>query len=223
MDQVTTLTVEHADLLHTLAWDHYGMRLCTGSSDQKIKVWDKRGLSDKAPRPEGSPLHKLGEKSELVLNDAWKAHDSSVLKVCWAHPEYGQVLASCSFDRSIRIWEEVESEPLWSGRRWVERARLVDASGSVQDLDFAPNHLGLCLAACASDGMVRIYVAEEVINLAHWPLVQQFEAAPAGAGKEADGNYCLAWCPSRFRRPALAVGCGPKHEVKVRHVGERRN
>ena len=27
-------------------------------------------------------------------------------KVTWAHPEFGQVLATCSFDRSVAVWEE---------------------------------------------------------------------------------------------------------------------
>ena len=28
-------------------------------------------------------------------------------RVSWAHPEYGQVLATCSFDHSAIVWEEV--------------------------------------------------------------------------------------------------------------------
>lgn len=27
-------------------------------------------------------------------------------RVTWAHPEFGQVLATCSFDRTVAIWEE---------------------------------------------------------------------------------------------------------------------
>ncbi len=28
-------------------------------------------------------------------------------RVNWAHPEFGQLLATCSFDRTAIIWEEV--------------------------------------------------------------------------------------------------------------------
>lgn len=35
-----------------------------------------------------------------------QTHSGSVLRVTWAHPEYGQVLATCSFDRTVGVWEE---------------------------------------------------------------------------------------------------------------------
>lgn len=35
-----------------------------------------------------------------------QTHSGSVWKVTWAHPEFGQVLASCSFDRTAAVWEE---------------------------------------------------------------------------------------------------------------------
>jgi len=41
------------------------------------------------------------------LTASWKAHSGSVWKVTWAHPEFGQVLATCSFDRTAAVWEEI--------------------------------------------------------------------------------------------------------------------
>ena len=35
-----------------------------------------------------------------------QCHAGSVWRVTWAHPEFGQVLATCSFDRTVAIWEE---------------------------------------------------------------------------------------------------------------------
>lgn len=35
-----------------------------------------------------------------------QSHGGPVWKVVWAHPEFGQILATCSFDRSVIIWEE---------------------------------------------------------------------------------------------------------------------
>jgi nucleoporin SEH1 len=40
------------------------------------------------------------------LQYEWTAHQASVWKVTWAHPEYGLLVASCSFDRTVIVWEE---------------------------------------------------------------------------------------------------------------------
>ncbi|KAK9768643.1 epoxide hydrolase, soluble (sEH) [Basidiobolus ranarum] len=197
MNQIAKFDANHEDLIHDIAYDYYGKRLTTCSSDQKLKVWDYDE-----------------ETGQWEMNEAWKAHDCSILKVAWAHPEFGQVIASCSFDRSVRIWEEQEHEMKNSGRRWVEKARLVDSRGSVQDIEFAPSHLGLKLATCAADGMVRIYEAMEVVNLAHWTLMEEFEVC-SGGSKEADGNYCLSWCPSRFQAQTMVVGCAKENTAKI--------
>src|SRR5438128_200622 len=41
-----------------------------------------------------------------VFASSTQCHSGSVQKVAWAHPEFGQVLASCSTDRSVVIYEE---------------------------------------------------------------------------------------------------------------------
>lgn len=38
---------------------------------------------------------------------ASQAHTASVWRVTWAHPEFGSILATCSFDRTAAIWEEL--------------------------------------------------------------------------------------------------------------------
>ncbi|KAJ3037936.1 epoxide hydrolase, soluble (sEH) [Rhizophlyctis rosea] len=196
MNEVGQFDAGHEDLIHDVAYDFYGKRLVTCSSDQKLKVWDYND-----------------DSGQWDLNETWKGHDCSILKVAWAHPEYGQVFASCSFDRTVRIWEEQEHEAKNGGRRWVEKARLADSRGSVKDIEFSPNHLGLKLAACAADGIVRIYEAMDIVNLSQWTLMDEFEVGPGG--KESDGHYCLSWCPSRFQSQMLVVGCGKENVAKV--------
>ncbi|CAI2181963.1 16145_t:CDS:2 [Funneliformis geosporum] len=193
----------HDDLIHDVAYDFYGKRLVTCSSDQKLKVWEMS--------PDTNNWEQI---------DSWKAHECSVLKVAWAHPEFGQVIASCSFDRSIRIWEEQEHEPKNSGKRWFEKARLVDSRGSVQDVEFAPNFWGLRLASIAADGVLRIYEALEVSNLAHWTLMDEVNVhlsrnSNTTTLKEAEGSYCLSWCPSRYQSPMIVIGCGKENNTKV--------
>jgi len=170
---------QHDDLIHDISYDFFGKRLATCSSDQKIKVWDQN------------------DDGEWVLTTEWKAHCGSVWKLAWAHPEFGQIIASCSFDRTVIIWEETEDEK--GNKKWTSRSTLVDSRDSVSDIKFAPRHNGLKLATCSSDGVVRIYEAMDVINLANWPLIDEFEVHKGGCN-------CISWNPSTFDRLMIAVG-----------------
>ena len=69
-----SVETEHKDLIHDVAYDHYGRRMATCSSDQSIKVWD---------------IAEDGTSQQVAH---WKAHSGSVWRVTWAHPEFGQVL-----------------------------------------------------------------------------------------------------------------------------------
>lgn len=142
--QIGQFEVSHEDLILSLAYNYHGNRLVTCSADHRIKLFDKT-------------------ENDFVSIDEWRAHDSAVTKAIWAHPEFGQVIASSSFDRSVKIWEEVD-------KRWVERAKLGHAKGSVVDIEFSPNHLGLKIASCSADGYLRIYEALDPMVLSNWTL-----------------------------------------------------
>ncbi|CDS07999.1 hypothetical protein LRAMOSA01948 [Lichtheimia ramosa] len=162
MSSITKFDTSHEDIIHDIAYDFYGKRLVTCSSDQRLKVWDFVERDDAAV---------------WELNDSWKAHDSSILKAIWAHPEYGQVIASCSLDRLVKIWEEQPIEPKMSQKRWAERFRLVESRGAVLDIAFSPIAGALRLATCSADGIVRIYEALEPTNLTQWSQMEEFEIA----------------------------------------------
>ncbi|XP_072168675.1 nucleoporin SEH1-like [Diadema setosum] len=178
-----SISAEHKDLIHDVAFDFYGQRMATCSSDQSVQVWD------------------LGEDGEWHCTASWKTHSGSVWRVTWAHPEFGQVLASCSFDRSAGVWEERigDSRPNERGKHhWARGAMLVDSRTSVSDVKFAPRHLGLQLATCSADGIVRIYEAPEVTNLATFNLQEEIHTKL--------NCSCLSWNPSRVHPPMIAVG-----------------
>ncbi len=120
METLDRFQTGHQDIVHDIAFDFYGRRLATCSSDQTLKVWLRKS-DDLPPDTDPSTLQST-EPVSWTLGDSWKAHDASILKVAWAHPEYGRILASCSVDRSVRIWEEQDGP----GTKWSEKARLVD-------------------------------------------------------------------------------------------------
>lgn len=81
----------------------------------------------------------------------------------WAHPEFGSIIASASFDRTVKVWEQVatpefEHQASVNGSgyslgssRWVERVVLSDAKGTVRSVEFAPHHFGLKLVSYISE------------------------------------------------------------------------
>lgn len=203
MDKVSPIFIakniqaDHKDLIHDVAYDHYGIRLATCSSDQSVKVWD------------------LDENGTWKLKSSWKSHSGSVWKVTWAHPEFGQVLATCSFDRTAVVWEEIVDERNQS--HWAKRTTLVDSRTSLTDIRFAPKHLGLMLVTCANDGHMRVYEAPDIMNLSQWTMKDEFNCKMACSS--------ITWNQSRIHAPMLAVGCddanNPTPKVLIYDYNER--
>lgn len=125
-------------------------------------------------------------------------------KVSWAHPTFGSIIASSSFDRTVKIWEQVVdasnngpktsingngASPA-SPSRWIERAVLHEARGTVRAVEFAPHHFGLKLArylhlnsgdkgtkiaqaTISSDNHLRIYECVEQPSLTAWHVSEE--------------------------------------------------
>lgn len=138
----------HQDLINDIAFDYYGKRFATCSSDKSIKVWDYDETEKKW--------------KSVYIN---RAHEDSIWRLSWAHPEFGQIFASCSEDGSVKIWEEREDSDDPKDK-WFARAHLLKLSKSVNDIKFAPRNVGLKLATASSDGIIRIIEPKDLFNLA---------------------------------------------------------
>ncbi|KAH7882399.1 WD40-repeat-containing domain protein [Phlebopus sp. FC_14] len=186
MIQTGLIQSAHDDLVTDLSYDFYGLRLATCSLDQRIKVW------------------QLDETNGTwSVEDEWKAHDAAVSKLSWAHPEFGTVLASASFDRTVKVWEQTSFTPATenypngatttqltgsgSSSRWVERAVLIDARGTVRAVEFAPHHFGLKLATISSDNHLRIYECLE-----RWQLSEEVDVTTLPAAS-SPSSYSVAF------------------------------
>eukprot|EP00946_MAST-07B_sp_MAST-7B-sp1_P004904 g4904.t1 len=213
--------MQHKDLIHDVAYDYYGQSLASCSADREIKVW-RRDSGDEG-------------KGGWTCTDSWVAHQGPVWKLQWAHPQYGRIIASCSFDRTVAIWEELNhfsnapsaaaaSSPGESGgpgpaaapnaprkSNWKLRTRR-DSQEPVTDIAFAPRSLGLQLATVSGDGYVRIYKPDDAHNLEFWHE-QSFEASSSDAGANNDEASAkrsrqltsISWCEAHFCPPMLAV------------------
>ena len=91
-----------------------------------------------------------GEQQTLLAN--LTGHDGPVWMCAWAHPKFGTLLASCSFDHKVIIWKESE-QGVFSAI-YTSPATLHDAS--VNAISWAPHEFGLSLACASSDGCVSV-------------------------------------------------------------------
>nr|QBH74139.1 protein transport protein sec13 [Nicoletia phytophila] len=129
MSVVSTIDTGHEDIVHDAAMDFYGTRLATCSSDHSVKIFD------------------IKNGSHTLIADL-QGHDGPVWQVAWAHPKFGNLLASCSYDRRVVIWKE-------SGQ-WSKIYEYGNHDSSVNSVSWAPPEFGLILACASSDGSVTI-------------------------------------------------------------------
>lgn len=87
-DKPKNIETHHEDMIHDAQLDFYGKRLATCSSDRTVKVFD---IVNGTPSATGETLH---------------GHQGPVWQVAWAHPTFGDILASCSYDGKVIIWKD---------------------------------------------------------------------------------------------------------------------
>ncbi|KAF2761679.1 WD40 repeat-like protein [Pseudovirgaria hyperparasitica] len=120
---------------HDAVLDYYGRRLATCSSDKTIKIFDVTADSH-------------------VLTSILTGHEGAVWCVSWAHPKFGNILASASYDGKVFIWRE--SASVWT--------RVYDFglhTASVNLVAWAPHEAGCVLACASSDGSVSVLEFKE--------------------------------------------------------------
>jgi protein transport protein SEC13 len=78
------------------------------------------------------------------------SHEGPVWQVAWAHPKFGSLLASCSYDGKVIIYKEQ------SLNQWVQAHVHSFHESSVNSIAWAPYEYGLSLACGGADGNVSI-------------------------------------------------------------------
>ena len=129
--KIAQVDSQHDDMIHDSQFDYYAKRLATCSSDRTIKIFEV-----------------VGEK--YLLSSTLTGHEGPVWQIAWAHPKFGVLLASCSYDGSVLIHREAPQNT-WSK---VYEHKFHDSS--VNSVAWAPHEFGLVLACASSDGRVSI-------------------------------------------------------------------
>ncbi|KAK7687581.1 GTPase-activating protein S13 [Cerrena zonata] len=177
---MVTIGNAHDDLIHDAVLDYYGKRLATASSDKTIKIFDIEGTQE----------YKLAET--LV------GHEGPVWQVAWAHPKFGSILATCSYDGKALIWKEQPETQQWS---IIAEHKVHQAS--VNSVSWAPHELGAVLLCTSSDGKVSVVDFKEdgttshVIFDAHAIGVNSASWAPINtSGKDSQNERRFVTCGS---------------------------
>lgn len=94
-----------------------------------------------------------------------------------AHPKYGNILASSSYDGKVLIWREQNTQ-------WSKVADFHHHNASVNIVSWSPHESGCLLACASSDGRVSVLEFNEgnwahVMIDAHGPGVNAVSWAPA--------------------------------------------
>lgn len=175
---MVTIPDAHEDLIHDAVLDYYGKKLATASSDKTIKIFDIEG-----------------ENYKLV--ETLIRHEGPVWQVAWAHPRFGTILASCSYDGKAIVWKlQPESN------QWAIIAEHTVHQASVNSVSWAPQELGAVLLCTSSDGKVSVIDFNEngttshVVFEAHSIGVNSASWAPVTAAKDQQNKRRFVTCGS---------------------------
>ena len=128
---LTSVETQHDDMIHDCQFDYYARKLATCSSDRTIRIFDVIG----------DVYHPVSTIT---------GHEGPVWQLGWAHPKFGVLLASCSYDGAVLIHREAPQNV------WTLIYTHKFHESSVNSISWAPHEYGLILACASSDGKISL-------------------------------------------------------------------
>lgn len=175
--EINTFDTGHEDIIHDAELDYYGLRLATCSSDHSVKIYDVKS-------------------GALTLIADLKGHCGPVWQVSWAHPKFGSLLASCSYDNKVIIWQEMGE--------WRMLYEYFGHTSSVNSVEWAPYEFGLILVCGSSDGSISILTSRDDTN---FDTVKIPNAHTIGCN-------AVSWCPATLPNPDIDANASGDQPVK---------
>ncbi|ODV84507.1 hypothetical protein CANARDRAFT_235673 [[Candida] arabinofermentans NRRL YB-2248] len=179
-DLIKPFLTNHEDIVLDITYDYYGKQLATCSADNHIKIFDLNN-------------------GNWILNESFKAHDSTIVKILFTKPEFGNLLISISYDRCIKIWQEQFDELLCSGLRWKRICIINDSYGPLYDLCLSPTtpiNNSLKFATIGSDGKLRIYENLNPCNLSLIELIFEIDVLKNNVNNQLQSDFNVVWSKS---------------------------
>ncbi|XP_022698955.1 protein SEC13 homolog isoform X2 [Varroa jacobsoni] len=173
VEHTHTVDTSHEDMVHDAQTDAYGLYLATCSSDKKVKVFD------------------ISDNKKPLLIKTLEGHEGPVWQVAWAHPTFGTILATCSYDKTVIVWKKGPTPD-----DWTNIFTYKEHTSSVNSINWAPHEFGLILAAGSSDMTASVHTC---ITETRWESVK-IEAHNVGCN-------AVSWAPALQNRRFVTGGC----------------
>jgi protein transport protein SEC13 len=149
-----------------------------------------------------------------------------VWQLAWAHPSFGLILASCSYDGRVFIWKEVgngqgkgSGGDLQDGWERIKEHSLHTASGeltwltqltTVNSIAWAPYDLGPMLACASSDGKISVLSFQSEPIYFSRLTVDDGSTDVSVFAAHGTGANAVSWAPS------VLAGAGGKVSLQKR-------
>ncbi|CDP12138.1 unnamed protein product [Coffea canephora] len=172
LDQDTTCT----------AWNYSGQRLAAGSINGTLAIYDSKDPAS----------------SSFTCTSRFKVQETSILKIVWVPPEFGDAVACICSDGSYSLWEEVVEDA--DILQWKLCKRFDRNSSRVLDVQFGVFATCLKLVAAYSDGQVKIFDLLDPLDLINWQLQAEFQnviESTSKFGRPSCLSAAMCWNPQR--------------------------
>lgn len=129
VEYLKTISTQHKKSVRSISWAPSGKTLATGSFDSSVAVWeevdpdaDDDGGEEGVYRPNGggeagpSGVAEGGGEKEWECVTTLEGHESECKSVAFSSD--GALLASCSRDKSVWVWEGTSLSQLFLLANW---------------------------------------------------------------------------------------------------------
>ena len=180
------IPTNHSGTINDVIFNYNGNKFATGGIDGVINIFSSEKILKKENNPE--------PEVKLIKN----GHNKSILNLSFAHPLYGNYLASCGQDKKLILWKEKSLND-------YENIYEYKHDSAVKCCKFAPHEYGLIIICGTENGDVTIHELQK--NYQKWNFYQLKNI-------HKDGINSIDWAPSS---PPVNIFLNEDEEIKEEH------